>query len=457
MAVMIPTGLVVFGLIFCFMFFRFRKKLEKLEAEKRRQLQEKVNEATDSVNSLAHPIVLITAEKFMNSGKMVKHEEARAQQCFCTIDSMEELKSFKKGKTLIFFSHQWLAWEEPDPDRVQYKAMIAAFKVLIKRDNIDIANTFVWLDYTSIPQTHRGLQKLSINSLTNYAGACDYFIIVAPGEIYHANTGTLCDKHSYQLRSWCRAEQLAHSCRRGVENMFIANEHGLEPLTWDWIKNSLQVFNGRLTCCDRGHEGIEQCDREFLVTPALGLYCELLAQDKEGHLTKDKKEVLTFFKENEHAVFPPTMEFSLPCGQSETRELFGEILTLLHELDLKKAELDEPINENVAGTVTKIEVKPKEKSSVTSSFISSTRLRLGGSFVDSSDRSISGGFDSFMDYLKGDKKGEADDSGKPEDVYIDRSSVDLEPISPAILVTHDVEEATHSQSDSSGKQDIETQ
>lgn len=246
MAVMIPTGLVVFGLIFCFMFFRFRKKLEKLEAEKRRQLQEKVNEATDSVNSLAHPIVLITAEKFMNSGKMVKHEEARAQQCFCTIDSMEELKSFKKGKTLIFFSHQWLAWEEPDPDRVQYKAMIAAFKVLIKRDNIDLANTFVWLDYTSIPQTHRGLQKLSINSLTNYAGACDYFIIVAPGEIYHANTGTLCDKHSYQLRSWCRAEQLAHSCRRGVENMFIANEHGLEPLTWDWIKVGFLVFEHHL-------------------------------------------------------------------------------------------------------------------------------------------------------------------------------------------------------------------
>jgi hypothetical protein len=176
---------------------------------------------------------------------MVKHEEARAQRCFWTIDSMKELKEFKKGKVLIFFSHQWLAWSEPDPHRIQYKAMIRAFHALIKEKKLDLSKTFVWLDYTSIPQSHRGLQKLSINSLTNYAGACDYFIIVAPGEIYHADTGTLCDKFSYQLRSWCRAEQLAHSCRRGVENMFVANDNGLEPLTWDWIKVS---FMQLLTC-----------------------------------------------------------------------------------------------------------------------------------------------------------------------------------------------------------------
>jgi hypothetical protein len=47
----------------------YRKKVEKLEAEKLRQMQEKVNEATESVNSLAHPIILVTAEWFINTGR----------------------------------------------------------------------------------------------------------------------------------------------------------------------------------------------------------------------------------------------------------------------------------------------------------------------------------------------------------------------------------------------------
>ena len=127
--------------------------------------------------------------RFMNAGSMIIHEKARAQRALWTLDTMDELKTFKKGKKIVFFSHQWLAWSEPDPDCIQYKCMVAAFHELIKMKNLDLSKTFVWFDYTSIPQTHRGLQKLSINSLTNYAGACDYFIIVAPGEIIHKDTG----------------------------------------------------------------------------------------------------------------------------------------------------------------------------------------------------------------------------------------------------------------------------
>merc|ERR1719183_2914937 len=208
---------------------------------------------------------------------------------------MEELKGFKKGNTFIFFSHQWLAWSEPDPEDLQYNAMVSALKELKEAKNLSLSNTYIWLDYTSIPQTHRGLQRLSINSLTNYAGACDYFVIVAPGETNHKDTGILCDKISYQDRTWCRAEQLAHGCRRGVENMYLtADGGGLEPLTWDWIKASFQIFNGRLTCCARGHVGMEQCDQEYLVTPVLGLYCELLADqvragaERQGDLVDDR-------------------------------------------------------------------------------------------------------------------------------------------------------------------------
>ena len=273
MAIVIPTGIVVFGVLLGLINLRFRKKIEKLEAEKRRQMQEKVNEATETVNHLAHPMVFVSAEWFLKAGRMVKHEDARTQHCLFTVDTMEELKGFKKGNVLIFFSHQWLAWSEPDPEDLQYNAMVSALHELSEAKNLTLSNTYIWLDYTSIPQTHRGLQRLSINSLTNYAGACDYFVIVAPGKTNHKDTGILCDKISYQERAWCRAEQLAHGCRRGVENMNLtADGGGLEPLTWDWIKASFQIFSGRLTCCARGHIGMEQCDQEYLVTPVLGEY-----------------------------------------------------------------------------------------------------------------------------------------------------------------------------------------
>lgn len=371
-AIIIPSGLLIFALLMCIMYRRFRKQLVKLEAEKRKQIQEKISEATDSVNHLAHPIVLVTADWFLDSGRMIKHEDARSQNCFTVIDTMKELKRFKKTNTIVFLSHQWLAWSEPDPDQLQYKSMRSAFQELIRKRDLRMDRLYVWLDYTSIPQTHRGLQKLSINSLTNYAGSCDLFVIVAPGKIYHKDTGTLCDKYSYQQRSWCRAEQLAHSCRRGVEHMYIANEEGmgLEPLTWDWIKRSLQVFEGELSCCLRGHVGMDQCDREYLVTPALGLYCELLAMEKLNLLTKDKKEVLDFFKSNKHQVFPPTFSYSTPNGP-ETRELFGEILTVLDQYNL--VEDDE-------GGIMAAAVKSARASSMTDP--SETDRCLSGSLTD---------------------------------------------------------------------------
>ena len=48
-------------------------------------------------------------------------------------------------------------------------------------------------------------------------------------------------------------------------------------------------------------------------------------------------------KEHEEEMFPPSFSFSTTDGkQAENRELFGDILTLLDELDLKSEDIDEP-------------------------------------------------------------------------------------------------------------------
>lgn len=55
-------------------------------------------------------------------------------------------------------------------------------------------------------------------------------------------------------------------------------------------------------------------------------------------------------KEHEEEMFPPSFSFSTPDGkQPENRELFGDILTLLDELDLKSEDVDEsdlPVEKN---------------------------------------------------------------------------------------------------------------
>ena len=75
-----------------------------------------------------------------------------------------------------------------------------------------------------------------------------------------------------------------------------------------------------------------------------GLYCELLAADKMKVLPAEKKEVLTYMKEHEDTMFPHSFSFSNSDGkQPEDRELFGDILSLLDELNLKSEDDDEPV------------------------------------------------------------------------------------------------------------------
>ena len=61
-------------------------------------------------------------------------------------------------------------------------------------------------------------------------------------------------------------------------------------------------------------------------------------------LPAEKKEVLTYMKEHEDTMFPHSFSFSNSDGkQPEDRELFGDILSLLDELNLKSEDDDEPV------------------------------------------------------------------------------------------------------------------
>ena len=122
-------------------------------------------------------------------------------------------------------------------------------------------------------------------------------------------------------------EQLAFCTVHGRSGMFIYGDDGkLSPMTLEQARQSVQVFQGQLTCCRREHAGMDMCDQQKLVGPILGLYGA--AYDKHVHASHGKQG--TEFELIKETVFPRTFEFKQRnrAGKltSQKRVLFGTLV-----------------------------------------------------------------------------------------------------------------------------------
>lgn len=107
-----------------------------------------------------------------------------------------------------------------------------------------------------MPQKHSSLQVLAINSLVLYAGLSSALVIAAPSS-KHAATSEDVGVASYQVRTWCRAEQFCFAVyHNGAKNMWLATAAQDAPIVVDatWLETSLNVFEGELTCCALKHK-----------------------------------------------------------------------------------------------------------------------------------------------------------------------------------------------------------
>jgi len=86
-------------------------------------------------------------------------------------DSVADVRDASaRGEVFIFFSHQWLGWSEPDPQRIHMAAMQQAVHNVSKDTETPLEKIRVWVDYISIPQRNRSVQKLAIASLPREIG-----------------------------------------------------------------------------------------------------------------------------------------------------------------------------------------------------------------------------------------------------------------------------------------------
>jgi len=191
----------------------------ELERGRKARRDEIIDQALRTTRELKFPMHVVDARTFLSLGSLVYFEQLRKQQSHVVLDSLEEIVSIMQaGKQIIFLSHQWLAFDAPDPLGVQYHVMIPAIEQVAAANGWRVDDCFVWCDCCSIPQKSKALQELAIDTLPIYSAIATAFVIIAPAAA-HKQTGLTCDASTYQRRLWSaqpmRACTRATQCPRG--------------------------------------------------------------------------------------------------------------------------------------------------------------------------------------------------------------------------------------------------
>jgi len=183
-------GGVLFGLSLAFIIYKIYVWVKTMIETRERltALQyNSVRQGFDDVRGGTQCYLMLFAD-FKSAGRMLWHEEARQDDLLLVIDTYKDAVSFSKLFPVVFLSHQWLSYDDPDPDQVQYNAAVQAVEELLRQKNELADVAFVWLDTFSLPQKNFQSQRAAVNSLGFYASTCKYFIAVAPPEA-HRITG----------------------------------------------------------------------------------------------------------------------------------------------------------------------------------------------------------------------------------------------------------------------------
>lgn len=248
------VGSVLGGLVVIFLvIFTVRRvrAIRKLQRDHEAKMLYTMHEAMRSTVNMDYPLHLVDATTFLREGTLRRHEPMRDEHKLRVLDTTSAVDEFiGLGDLVVFFSHQWTAFDAPDHSGEQYKAMTKALRAIaILKGYDDMEGVWVWVDFSCIPQCNASTQALAIRSLAPYASSACAFIIVAP-TLRHKNLDIDCDTATYQRRMWCRAEQVCYLMRNGPENMFLGtgdNEEPFKRIDDEWCNESLQVFHGELT------------------------------------------------------------------------------------------------------------------------------------------------------------------------------------------------------------------
>ena len=125
------------------------KKYKRQEEEAAALITSQVKSAAESVSEFQAPCVLMKGSDFVQQNALRPHEELREEDLLVFVDTVETLEKFVEGRCTVFFSHQWCGWSDPDPNRIQFPAMVAAIKMVAEKEQCLLDTVYVWAEYAA--------------------------------------------------------------------------------------------------------------------------------------------------------------------------------------------------------------------------------------------------------------------------------------------------------------------
>lgn len=186
----------------------------------------------DKQSMLLYPMYVMKVRDALEVTDIEDHQELLAKS---------KITVFNPGMEVTFVSHQWLDRAHPDPDRSQFAVLQDALRNIIGGmrvfvcsrtastiDGFDsylagtqgrkLADAYIWYDYFSMPQVTSARAsatvcddlQAAVSSIPAYVDNCEHFFVLAP-PLFHKDHGSLCNRHSWSERGWCRAELVART------------------------------------------------------------------------------------------------------------------------------------------------------------------------------------------------------------------------------------------------------
>lgn len=256
---------------------------------------DRVTNAAAKCSELLYAMNFIRFSQFRACGKMVAHEEARDAGLLVCIDEFDELPAFLSEHPTVFISHQWLGSTAPDEGHVHFAAICRAVDALCaKHAALNPDDIYLWIDYSSVPQRAKAVQRLAIGTLSVYASVCLFFLVIAPDT--RSKQGHACTAMTYAARGWCRLEMWARLTGAGGARMFLFAANTLQTINpaGEWFgRDAIFVLEGNFSVAS---------DRHALVDTILSLWAVMLVTSEEA---SDREEALiALIRENHARVFP---------------------------------------------------------------------------------------------------------------------------------------------------------
>lgn len=216
----------------------------------------RLSKSSRGSDTVTFPMFVMKISDFLQFQSIPPHEDAKAAGA---------LKEFSEGMEVAFISHCWLGRSEPDPTGVKFEALQSLFmKISEKRLKIPsywvvellggartfteeelydrLFNGYLWMDYFSIPQQDRVLQKAAIKSIYEYIQKSKWFMVCQPSGTHW--TGKLSSFSLWGSRGWCRAEQVVSSLSPDPKPTIVIESGRTAFITpADWLQMSVGLGN----------------------------------------------------------------------------------------------------------------------------------------------------------------------------------------------------------------------